>query len=122
MSTREEPVLGFQAPTAHDQLFQSLGEGGVVGVIGLSFVLAYMLVEGLGLNAVSRGASSGLALLFLVRCIDETPLRSNLTDGNLFLFAVTFGLLVTARRAVRDRSDYHVEREHRDRFVAGGVT
>jgi hypothetical protein len=35
---------------------------------------------------------------------------------------VTFGLLVTARRAVRDRSDYHVEREHRDRFVAGGVT
>ena len=64
------------AGQAHNEFVQTLAADGLVGMAGLLTYLFVLLFLGLRLAPVSRGASMGLVVTFVLRWLTETPVRS----------------------------------------------
>lgn len=84
---------------AHNQFYQTLGESGIIGVIGLFVYLLFLLPNLLRYRVVTNGASIGILLYLLIRGFTEPVFRTVLGDGN---FLVHFIVLTTVTLIVKN--------------------
>ncbi|MBC7938141.1 MAG: O-antigen ligase family protein, partial [Chitinophagaceae bacterium] len=90
----------FHVGHAHNQIVQTLGEAGLVGLLLLLGYLGTLFHAALRQFFPSRGLVLMLMLLVLVRCVTEAPLRAEgLLSWATFLHVL---LLVAACHAVRE--------------------
>lgn len=86
--------MGF-AYSAHNQFFQTLSEAGAVGVAGLMIYLITLMRYALLANAETRGLSSALFLILLIRCYTEVPFTmSNMFTAEFIVHLILFRLLL----------------------------
>jgi len=85
---------------AHNQFVQTLGDSGLIGILGLVVYLFSIVLSAFKLRRVSCGISIAVAILFISRCITETPVRSmGVSDSTFFAhFLTVFLLLLWYRR------------------------
>ncbi|MEV0090185.1 O-antigen ligase family protein [Streptomyces sp. NPDC050738] len=60
---------------AHNQLMQTLGDSGLIGLTGLLLLLTALVVQARRTSPATRGLSTALVALLLVHCTSESPLR-----------------------------------------------
>jgi O-antigen ligase len=89
------PQYRYIAGMAHNQFFQTLGESGLLGVIGLSIYMATLIKVGLQHFSTTRGVSLALVAVFLVRSIAETPFNNLALDMMFFAHFILFVLLLS---------------------------
>jgi exopolysaccharide production protein ExoQ len=90
----------FYVGQAHNQVVQTLGEAGLVGLALLLVYLFALLLAALRNFAASRGFVLMLLMLMLVRCVTEAPMRSEgILSWSTFLHAL---LLVMACHYARE--------------------
>jgi exopolysaccharide production protein ExoQ len=104
-------VLGWEAPHAHSQFFQTLGESGLIGIVGLGVYALVLVLYAVRLNRQTEGVALALLAVTLVRGITETPLRSIMTDGNFFLHLVLFSIFLSGRRSDSSRRDEQLRQQ-----------
>lgn len=80
---------------AHNQFFQTLGESGLLGVIGLVIYVGTLLNFGVKYFNVTRGASLSLVIVLIARSISEAPLRNQALDLMFFIHFVVFVLFLS---------------------------
>ena len=74
---------------AHNQVVQTLGEAGLVGLVLLLLYLATLVATALRQFVASRGIVLLLFMLMLVRCVTEAPMRSEgVLSWSTFLHAL----------------------------------
>ena len=89
----------FHVGHAHNQMVQTLGEAGLIGLLLLLGYLGTLVHAGLRRFLATRGLVLTLLMLVLVRCVTEAPLRAEgLLSWATFLHVL---LLVAACHAVR---------------------
>lgn len=94
--------LMFHVGHAHNQVVQTLGEAGLVGLALLLVYLGALLYAALHRFVATRGLVLALLILMLVRCITEAPMRvEGLLSWATFLHLL---LLVLACHALRQPS------------------
>ena len=95
-------LLMFHVGHAHNQVVQTLGEAGLVGLALLLVYLGALLYAALHRFVATRGLVLALLILMLVRCITEAPMRvEGLLSWATFLHLL---LLVLACHALRQPS------------------
>ena len=88
------------ASNAHNQIFDTLGSAGVVGVIGLCVYIFVLVRYALQLAGQSKWTSLALIVFVATRCFSEVPLKTmNITTSDFFMQALVVGLFM--RSAVR---------------------
>lgn len=97
--------VGWTAPHAHNQVLQTLGEAGIVGVIGLALYLLAFSVAALRVPPPARGVAVALVVVLLVRGLTEPPLDTIVGTANFFVQIVTFALLLFLLRSGRRVAD-----------------
>ncbi len=92
-------LLMFHVGHAHNQVMQTLGEAGLVGLALLLVYLATLLHAALRRFVATRGLVLAVLILMLVRCITEAPMRAEgLLSWATFLHLL---LLLLACHALR---------------------
>jgi exopolysaccharide production protein ExoQ len=92
----------FHVGHAHNQLIQSLGEAGVVGLLLLLIYVGVLFSVAFRRFVKSRGVVLTLLLLLVVRCVTEAPLsRGSLLSWDVFLHGL---LMITACHHLRAES------------------
>lgn len=87
--------LRYAAGMAHNQFFQSLGESGVLGVLGLLVYVSTLLYFGVRFFSVTRGVSLSLVAVLITRSVSETPFRNQALDLMFFIHFAVFVLLLS---------------------------
>lgn len=87
--------LRYSAGMAHNQFFQSLGESGVLGVLGLMVYVSTLLYFGVRFFSVTRGVSLSLVAVLITRSVSETPFRNQALDLMFFIHFAVFVLLLS---------------------------
>ena len=96
---RRLQFLMFHVGHAHNQVMQTLGEAGLVGLALLLTYLGVLLYAALRRFVATRGVVLALLILMLVRCITEAPMRAEgLLSWATFLHLL---LLILACHALR---------------------
>ncbi len=90
---------------AHNQFFQTLGESGIVGVIGLSIYLFTLVKLGFQYFSMTRGVSLALVVIFLARSISETPFRNLEMSVMFFVHFILFVLLLSMTATKRQQQE-----------------
>jgi exopolysaccharide production protein ExoQ len=80
---------------AHNQVIQTLGESGIVGLIGLLFHLIVLIHYSRRLDRASHGYSGAACALLVTLCLTETPLRTFGLHGFTFLYLGAYALFAT---------------------------
>lgn len=81
--------------SAHNQLLQSLAQGGLLALMALLAYVFALAAWARRAAAATRGLSLALLALILVRCISETPLETEtLLSGDLLTHALLFHVLL----------------------------
>lgn len=80
---------------AHNQFFQTLGESGVLGIIGLSIYVITLVKYGVQYFSLTRGVSLALVVVFLARSMSETPFRNQALDMMFFAHFILFVMLLS---------------------------
>ncbi len=88
------------AAQAHNQFFQSLGGGGAVGVVSLFALVIILAIAAVRARVVDNGVSLALLILFVARCVSETPLRPVGASLGTFTLIVVVGLVAYARSSL----------------------
>ena len=108
------PVIGFVPAHAHNQVVQTLGESGVMGLAGLSAYMVTLLIYSVGRTKATSGVALALVMVLLLRGFSEPSFHGSIGDTNFFILFVTFAFLVLASRQVSVRKkDPVVPREAR---------
>ncbi len=89
---------------AHNQFFQTLGESGILGVIGLVIYMITLLKVGLQYFSATRGVSLALVVIFLTRSISETPFRNLALDMMFFAHFILFVLLLSMSATAHNKN------------------
>ncbi|WP_167357198.1 O-antigen ligase family protein [Paenibacillus pectinilyticus] len=79
---------------AHNQFFQTLGESGIVGVVGLIYYVIILIKFGWRYSQESKFITIMMVLLLLIRGITESTLESNIFKENFLYHFITFTLLL----------------------------
>lgn len=80
---------------AHNQFFQSLGSGGLVGVSTLTVYAGALVVSAIKSARASKGLSLALLMLLLIQSITEAPLVLNgIARPDFFIHLLTFVVCV----------------------------
>ena len=87
--------LRYSAGMAHNQFFQSLGESGVLGVLGLLFYVSTLLYFGARFFSITRGVSLALVIVLIARSVSETPFRNLAIDLMFFIHFAVFVLFLS---------------------------
>lgn len=88
---------------AHNQLIESLGSSGLVGLAGLLIYVAMLIRTAIRTSVRSHGLTGALVALLLFRMLSESALRNPAMDIVTLLHTVTFVVLL-AYSAVDDNS------------------
>lgn len=89
------PQFLYIVGMAHNQFFQTLGESGVLGVIGLFVYVGTLLSFGIRFFSTTRGASLSLVVVLIARSISETPFRNQALDLMFFIHFAVFVLFLS---------------------------
>lgn len=101
---RQREFQMFYVGQAHNQIVQTLGEAGLVGLVLLLGYLGALLVSALKTFSASRGIVLMLLMLMLVRCITEAPLRAEgILSWNTFVHVLLIVMACHHERAPRVR-------------------
>jgi exopolysaccharide production protein ExoQ len=84
------------AGQAHNQVLQTMGEAGLVGLTGLALYLASLLLCAIRSNNSLAGLPLALFASLIVRMTAEAPLRNYNVDISLFMHLVVIVVLVYA--------------------------
>lgn len=85
----------FVAGQAHNQYLQTLGDSGLVGLLGLGVYLLTMIWAGIKGAATSRWITIGLVIILLFRSMTESPLRNGyIMDAGFLLHMIVFAALL----------------------------
>ena len=96
---RQRELQMFYVGQAHNQIVQTLGEAGLVGLALLLTYLGALLLAALRTFVASRGVVLMLLTLMMVRCITEAPMRAEgILSWNTFVHVL---LLATACHFMR---------------------
>jgi O-antigen ligase len=104
------------AGQAHNQLLQSMGETGVLGLAAVLVMVVCLVAGGRRARHETSGLSIALVVMLLVRAVSETPLRNRGVDSELLLVVLT--VLMTAMVDVRPAEDEQTP--DRERVFAAG--
>jgi len=90
---------------AHNQFIQTLGESGVVGMVGLLIYLWMFALVAIRHAGPTNGLSVSLFVLLILRSVTEVPLQNGiLFDGSFFMHFVTFTyLMMLEKRSAPDK-------------------
>lgn len=99
------PELVRIAGMAHNQFFQTLGESGVLGVIGLFIYTGKLISFGVRFFTVTRGVSLALVVALIARSVSETPFRNETIDVMFFVHFVVFVLFLSLAATAGKPSD-----------------
>lgn len=93
-------VLGWLPTHAHSQYYQTLGESGIIGMVGLVVFCLILIWYSFRLAPNTRGVSLAIVLLLLVRNITEPTFLNIIgsTDSMTYYFMFWF-LMVSAKSA-----------------------
>lgn len=80
---------------AHNQFFQTLGESGILGVIGLFTYTGTLITFGFRYFSTTRGTSLALVSILIIRSVSETPFRNISIDLLFFIHFAVFVLFVS---------------------------
>ncbi|WP_375400956.1 O-antigen ligase family protein [uncultured Amnibacterium sp.] len=80
------------AGQAHNQIVQTLGETGLVGLACLVALLVAVLRKGVLANGPTGGLSLALVLAFAARLLSETPLKPQGSTATLLLVIAVLGI------------------------------
>ncbi len=97
----------YTAGMAHNQFFQSLGESGVLGVLGLLAYVSTLLYFGVRFISVTRGVSLALFAILIARSVSETPFRNLALDMMFFVHFAVFVLFLSLM--VHERNQFEPE-------------
>lgn len=87
------------AVNAHNQFFQTLGESGVIGFLGLLFYVGALIGYALKFSVRTKGVSIALVLMLLIRSMTEVPFRMFLSlDVAFMIHLAIFTLLIMLAR------------------------
>ncbi len=90
-------VYGYLwAGQAHNQVFQILGETGILGIFSLIIFYIVLIKVGSKNANLTHGATFGIVLTILLRSFTEVPLRNYLIDANFIVNSVFFIILLNA--------------------------
>lgn len=87
--------LRYSAGMAHNQFFQSLGESGVLGILGLLVYVSTLLYFGVRFFSITGGVSLSLVAVLIARSISETPFRNQALDLMFFIHFAVFVLFLS---------------------------
>ena len=87
--------LQYSAGMAHNQFFQTLGESGVLGVVGLMAYVSTLVFFGMRFFLASHGVSLALVAVLIARSVSETPFRNYALDLMFFIHFAVFVLLLS---------------------------
>ncbi|GIV00133.1 MAG: hypothetical protein KatS3mg014_1748 [Actinomycetota bacterium] len=125
MSFRFLPTLGWAPAQAHNQVVQTLGEAGLIGLAGLAVYVVVLLRWGVRLRSRSNGSSLLLVMVLLFRSLADRWYSAGATDGNLFVHFVVFAALllwVRSRAPLPTSLNRHPRGERRASRVPVGRT
>lgn len=91
---------------AHNQFIQTLGESGVIGLVGLLIYFWVIALLSLRHARATNGLSVSLFLMLILRSITETPLQNTvLFDGSFFMHLIIFAyLMVLEKQSALDKA------------------
>lgn len=99
---RQREYQMYYVGQAHNQVVQTLGEAGVVGLVLLVGYLGTLLVAALKTFVASRGIVLILLTLMLVRCVTEAPMRAEgILSWNTFVHVLLVAMACRFMRAPR---------------------
>ncbi|HFO1409495.1 O-antigen ligase family protein [Bacillus paranthracis] len=94
MRTSFYKYYGWLPGSAHNQFFQSLGEAGILGAMGLIIYGIVLLFLAIKTSRETRGASMAIVILLLGRGITEVSFRDSLTDNNFTIHFFVFIIFI----------------------------
>lgn len=80
---------------AHNQFIQTLGESGLIGIVGLSIYMITLIKYGMRYFSVTRGMSLALVLVFFTQSMSETPFRNLEINIMFFIHFILFVLFLS---------------------------
>ncbi len=107
MQERYLPILGWEPPQAHSQYYQTLGEGGYVGLTGMFIYVTCFTVTSLRLGNRFPMAPCFVAMM-IARGNTETVLSGSL-DGAFLLHFWLFSFLTLAVKQPKQVEEAKVE-------------
>jgi len=114
MGLNYAPIVGSPPPHAHSQFYQSLGETGIVGVVGLFLYAVSLLVYGGRFARVTNGVALSLVVVMLLRGFSEPPFEGNPGSSNFYVHFLTFAFLMLVSKRnelMRFYSNVSVDRQ-----------
>lgn len=83
------------ASNAHNQIFDTLGAAGVLGVITLAIYIFVLVWYAIQLAGISKWVSIALIVFIGTRCFSEVPLKTmNITTSDFIMQAIVIGLFM----------------------------
>ncbi len=97
---RNHYLPNFEAAAqAHNQMIQTLGGEGLVGLTALAILMLVLLVAAVRSYSATGGLSVALLVFLAVRFVTETPLRPSGVGTGTLVLVVIFGLLAASQTA-----------------------
>lgn len=88
------PTLGWTPGHAHSQFYQTLGESGIIGIIGLFTYLIIILIYTLKFFKASKGLSLMFFFFLLVRGVTEPVFTNTFTNISFIVHVIIFCFLL----------------------------
>lgn len=111
MQNRFQSLYNWTPAHAHSQIYQSLGNAGILGLIGLilfSIILAIIAVKQF---KQTRGITIGLLLIFIFRAITEPVFLISLVNVSLILNIIIVTYFMSSSNPQGDLSKKNIKEE-----------
>jgi len=89
------------AGQAHNQIMQTIGESGILGLLSLVVFYAVLIQIGSKYAPVTKGAAFGIVILILMRSFTEVPLRNYLIDMSFIMNSIFYIVLLNSHQHKR---------------------
>jgi O-antigen ligase len=89
---------------AHNQVFQSMGESGILGLLALAFLVGALLFGASRARVVTLGASTALLAVVFIRMLTDSLLDNRGVDSGFLLVPIIFLLFLSGLSDARSRT------------------
>ncbi len=98
MAQTYAPIVGHEARHAHNLFYQSLGEAGIIGVVGLLLYATALLYYGVRYGNGTNGVALALVAAMLLKGITGSPLDGTPGNAGFLGHFLVFAFLILASR------------------------